>query len=130
MFPELGFYDCHACHRTMKTVQWRALPRHGGVGPGQPFVHDGTLVLSMALARALSPTDSDAIESGLIALHRAGNESTIAIRQAAADLDDVLRRLQSKLTAQNLHGREMQLLREILGTGAEGNYIDYINAPH
>ncbi len=23
MFPELGFYDCHACHRSMKTVQWR-----------------------------------------------------------------------------------------------------------
>jgi hypothetical protein len=128
LFPELGFYDCHACHRTMKTVQWRALPRHGGAGPGQPFVHDGTLVLSMALARALSPSDSEAIESGLIALHRAGSESTVAIRQAAEELDDVLGRLQSKLTPQNLRGREMQLLREILGTGADGNYIDYISA--
>ncbi len=128
MFPELGFYDCHACHRSMKTVQWRALPRHGGVGPGQPFVHDGTLVLSMALARALSPSDSEAIESGLSALHRASSESTAAIREAAVGLDGVLHRLQSKLTPQNLRGREMQLLREILGTGAEGNYIDYISA--
>jgi len=128
MFPELGFYDCHACHRSMKTVQWRPLPRHGGAGPGVPFVHDGTLVMSMALARALSPTDSEAIESGLVALHRAGGENIGAIREAAATLDIVLVRLQSMLSPRNLRGREMQLLREILGTGAEGNYIDYISA--
>jgi hypothetical protein len=128
MLPELAFYDCHACHRTMKTVQWRALPRHGGAGPGQPFVHDGTLVLSMALARALSPSDSEAMKAGLIALHRASSESTAAIRQAAGELDDVLGRLQSRLRPQDLRGREMQLLREILGTGAEGNYLDYISA--
>ena len=29
VFPELAFYDCHACHRSMKSVQWRPLPRHG-----------------------------------------------------------------------------------------------------
>ena len=128
MFPELGFYDCHACHRTMKNVQWRALPRHGGVGPGQPFVHDGTLVMSMALARAIAPSEAATIESGLIALHRAGSDNVAAIREAASELDRVLSRLQSRLTPQNLRGRELQLLREILGTGAEGNFIDYISA--
>ncbi len=128
MFPELGFYDCHACHRSMKTVQWRPLPRHGGIGPGVPFVHDGTLVMSMALARAISPSDGDAIETGLIALHRAGGDNIDAIRDAAAALDIVLARLQNKLSQRNLRGREMQLLREVLGTGAEGNYIDYISA--
>ena len=128
MFPELGFYDCHACHRSMKTVQWRPLPRHGGVGPGVPFVHDGTLVMSMALARALSPSDGEAIESGLVALHRAGSDNIDAIREAAAALDVTLARLQGQLSPRNLRGREMQLLREVLGTGAEGNYIDYISA--
>ena len=128
MFPELGFYDCHACHRSMKTVQWRPLPRHGGVGPGMPFVHDGTLVMSMALARALSPSDGEAIEAGLIVLHRAGSDSIDAIREATSALDTVLARLQRQLSQRNLRGREMQLLREILGTGADGNYIDYISA--
>jgi len=128
MFPELAFYDCHSCHRTMKTVQWRPLPRHGGVGPGAPFVNDGTFVMSMALARALSPADGDAIEAGLIAMHRAGADSMEAIRGAAAELDGALASLQGRISQQSLRGREMSVLREILGTGAEGNYIDYISA--
>ncbi|MCJ7590416.1 MAG: cytochrome c family protein [Woeseiaceae bacterium] len=128
IFPELGFYDCHACHRSMKTVQWRPLPRHGGVGPGAPFLHDGTLVMSMALARALSPTDGDAIEAGLIAMHRAGADNVDAIRAAARELDGALASLQGKVTPRSLRGHEMTVLREILGTGAEGNYIDYISA--
>jgi len=126
MFPELGLFDCHACHRSMKTVRWRALPRHGGAGPGVPFVHDGTLVMSMTLARAVSPADAEAIENGLAALHRSENvEST---RAAARDLDRVLRGLQSRISVERLRGRELQLLREILATGAEGNFLDYISA--
>jgi hypothetical protein len=128
MFPELGFYDCHACHRSMKTVQWRPLPRHGGAGPSVPFVHDGALVMSMALACALSPSDGEAMESGLVALHRAGSNNIDAIREAAAALDVVPARLQGQLPPRKLRGREMQLLREVLGTGAEGSYIDYISA--
>jgi hypothetical protein len=128
MFPQLGFYDCHSCHRSMKTVRWRALPRHGGVGPGSIFLHDGTLVMSMALARALSPPDAGAIEEGLIALHRAGANSVESIRDAATELDAALASLQRKVSPQGLRGREMSVLREILGTGAEGNYSDYISA--
>ncbi len=128
MFPEFAFYDCHACHRSMKTVQWRPLPRHGGVGPGEPFMHDGTLVMSMALARAISPTDGDVIESGLVAMHRASSDSVEAIRAAAQQLDASLASLQRKLSPARMRGREMQILREILATGAEGNYLDYISA--
>lgn len=128
LFPELGFYDCHACHRTMKTVQWRSLPRHGDAGPGTPFVHDGTLVMALALARAIAPQDAAILETQLIALHRAGSGSLDAIRAAATELDAVLARLQSGLSFERLRGREMQLLREVLATGAEGNYLDYISA--
>jgi len=128
MFPELGLYDCHACHRTMKRVQWQALPRHGGAGPGVPFVQDGTFVMAMALARAISSADGDAVEKGLAALHRAGGDNVEAIRSAANELHTVLARLQSRLSVEKLRGREMQLLREILATGADGNYLDYISA--
>jgi hypothetical protein len=128
MFPEFAFYDCHACHRSMKTVQWRPLPRHGGVGPGQPFVHDGTYVMSMALARAISPADGDAIESGLVAMHRASGDNVEAIRAAARQLDTSFASLQRKLSPALVRGREMQILREVLATGAEGNYLDYITA--
>ncbi len=128
LFPELGLYDCHACHRSMKSVQWRALPRHGGVGPGQPFLHDGTLVMSMALARVISPADAEAIETGLIELHRSGSKSVSAIQETARLLDTTLARLQRALTSAGLENREMALLRELLATGAQGNYLDYISA--
>ena len=128
LFPELSFYDCHACHRSMKTLQWRSLPRHGGAGPGAPFIHDGTLVMAMALARVISPTDGDAIEAGLTALHRASGKNVASIRMAAQELDTTLTSLQSRLSPKLLRGRELQLLREILATGAEGNYLDYISA--
>lgn len=128
LFPELGLYDCHACHRSMKTVQWRALSRHGGVGPGQPFLHDGTLVMTMALANVIAPPLADDIQAGLVALHQAGGSSVEAIQVAARSLDNSLRKLQRELSPSRLRNRELPLLRELLATAADGNFLDYITA--
>jgi len=128
MFPEFAFYDCHACHRSMKTVQWRSLPRHGGAGPGVPFINDGTFVMALALARAIEPGADEDLLDALRALHRAGSKSVTAIRAAASGLDTILARIESKLTPAKLRGRERQILEEILSTGAEGNYLDYVSA--
>lgn len=128
LFPELGLYDCHACHRSMKSVQWRSLARHGGAGPGQPFIQDGTFVMAMALGRAISAADGEAIEAGLAAMHRAASDDLIAIKAAARQLGDSLARLQTKLTPAEMRDRELPILRELLATGAEGNYLDYISA--
>jgi len=61
-------------------------------------------------------------------LHRAGSKSVTAIRAAASGLDTILARIESKLTPAKLRGRERQILEEILSTGAEGNYLDYVSA--
>jgi len=128
MFPELAFYDCHACHRTMKTVQWRALPRHGGAGPGVPFINDGTFVMSLALARAIEPDAAADLEDALTKLHRASSQSVGAIRAAAGELNGILRRVESQLTPRQLRNRDRQILEAVLETGAEGNYLDYVSA--
>jgi hypothetical protein len=128
LFPELAFYDCHACHRSMKTVQWRSLPRHGGAGPGVPFINDGTFVMSLALARAIEPGEADGLLDALQRMHVAGSSSIGAIRGAARDLDAFLARIESGLTPARLQGRERQILEEVLRTGADGNYLDYVSA--
>ncbi len=128
MFPELAFYDCHACHRTMKTVQWRALPRHGGVGPGVPFISDGTFVMSLALARAIEPAEAEGLEEALTSMHRASSRSVATIRDAAAGLDAILGRIETRLTPRKVRGEERQILEHVLETGAEGNYLDYVSA--
>lgn len=128
MFPELAFYDCHACHRSMKTVQWRSLPRHGGAGPGVPFINDGTFVMALALARAIDPGEAGGLMEALQRMHRASSSSVGNIRAVATDLDAILARMESRLTPAKLRSREQDILEEVLATGAEGNYLDYVSA--
>jgi len=128
MFPELGLYDCHACHRSMKSVQWRALPRHGNAGPGLPYLNDGALVMSLALARVVDATLASGFQERLAELHVSGSRDVASIRTAARRLLESLDALDRKLGPATLAQREPQLLRELLATGAKGNYIDYVSA--
>ncbi len=128
LFPELGLYDCHACHRSMKTVQWRSLPRHGGAGPGVPFINDSSLVMIAVLARALDADNAGAIATSLTRLHLAGSQSAEAIQTAAAELDTELRRLQGNLSEGQFRNSERRILAEILDFGAAGNFLDYESA--
>jgi hypothetical protein len=128
MFPELALYDCHACHRSMKTVQWRRLPRHGNAGPGKPFINDGTFVMILALTRSVSSSDAEPLASALTALHVAGDQTVTAIQAAARKLDSIFARVQAKLTDSAVQSRERQILEEILQTGADGEYLDYVSA--
>ena len=112
----------------MKTVQWRTLPRHGGAGPGTPFINDGTFVMALALVRAIEPGEADGLLDALKRMHTAGSSSVSAMRNAAGDLDAILARIESRLTPAKLHNRERPTLEEVLATGAEGNYLDYVSA--
>ncbi len=128
MFPELALYDCHACHRSMKSVQWRRLPRHGNTGPGKPFINDGTFVMILTLTRAINPSDADSMSSALIALHAAGDDTVAAIQAAARNLDSAFARIQAKLTDRSIRSSERQILEQILQTGADGEFLDYVSA--
>ena len=129
MFPELGFYDCHACHRSMKQVQWQRLPRHGAADPGMPFINDGTFVMSLALARVLRPDMLDEMFAALQHLHGAGSESVPAVRAAAAALKEQLVRLQSGGdAAAHKQITKHRFSKQYLRPGADGNYLDYVSA--
>ncbi len=128
MFPELALYDCHACHRSMKSVQWRRLPRHGNAGPGKPFINDGTFVMILALTRSASSSDSKPLASALTALHVAGDDTVASIQAAARRLDSIFARLQANLTDRTVQSRERQILEEILTAGANGEFLDYVGA--
>ena len=128
MFPELGLYDCHACHRSMKTVRWRPLPRRSGAGPGRPFLADGSFVMVLALARAVDKAEVAGLYDALAGLHTAASDSPAALTTAAGRLDAILARIGSRLAPARLRNREGDILEEILQTGAEGNYPDYVSA--
>ena len=66
--------------------------------------------------------------SALTALHVAGDDTVAAIQAAARDLDSIFARVQAKLTDQNVQSRERRILEEILRTGADGEFLDYVSA--
>ncbi len=128
LFPELGLYDCHSCHRSMKDVRWQALDRHGDAGPGVPFLNDGALVMALAITRSLDPANTNEFELALAELHVAAGNNVESIRTAAQKLDALLSRLQNRLTVTTIQNRERQILRELLASGAKGNFPDYASA--
>lgn len=128
LFPELAHYDCHACHRSMQSVEWRRLPRHGDAGPGAPFLNDGALVMTLALARAVDAGVATDVASALQNLHAAAGGDRTEFIESIGDMDLALSNLQSQTTAQSLRSRERRVLREMLEAGAEGNFLDYASA--
>ena len=51
-----------------------------------------------------------------------------AVQIAARDLDSIFVRIQSKLTDQTIRSSERQILEEILRTGSDGEFLDYVSA--
>jgi hypothetical protein len=128
MFPELGLYDCHSCHRSMKSVQWRRLPRQGGAGPGAPFINDSSFVMIAALARAIDPSRAEAIDAATTQLYVAGSGSPDELRGATQALDSLLSQMQSRLNESSFGSQERAILEEILRAGVAGNFLDYESA--
>lgn len=128
MFPELGLYDCHACHRTMKGVQWQRLPRHGNAAIGEPFLNDGSLVMALAMVRAIAPDDASEFQLTMSQLHAAGSQNVTDLQAVARHMDDLLRKLQSNLSPDKIRNRADHVLQEILALGAAGNFLDYVSA--
>lgn len=128
IFPELGLYDCHACHRSMKSVQWRQLARHANAGPGVPFISDGTFVMALALSQSISPSAVNELTESLAQLHKAGSASIDEIRAAADKLDAVLASMHDAVSERSLRRNRDEILAELLRQGAAGQYLDYASA--
>ena len=65
---------------------------------------------------------------GTLAAGYLGKDRREEDKAAASQLDAILANLQERLSPERLRGRVLQLLREVLATGADGNYLDYISA--
>jgi hypothetical protein len=61
-------------------------------------------------------------------LHVAGDDTVAAIQAAARSLDAVFARVQSNLSDSSIRSSERQVLEQILQTGADGEFLDYVSA--
>jgi hypothetical protein len=128
-FPELALFDCHACHRTMKEVAWRSLPRYGGVGPGNPLPNDSSLVMLIAVARGLERAEAAALEESVRALHRATTRGTDAIQEVARAFAADLVALEASVAGLELSAAQKRRVLGELGAAARaGEFLDYAAA--
>ncbi|MDZ7684209.1 MAG: multiheme c-type cytochrome [Gammaproteobacteria bacterium] len=68
VFPELGVFDCHACHHPMDEVRWRP-QEYVGLPPGSVRLNDAHFVMLMEFARVLAPATGEQLATELEALH-------------------------------------------------------------
>ncbi len=127
-FPELAFYDCHACHHPMSQKRWT--PRAGTqLGPGVIRLNDAHLLMLRHLTLRIAPDLAALMRQKAIALHAAASSGQGSIAEPAADLhaatDKVIAALaQHVFTPQDIEA----LLLSIVQEGIAGEYLDYAAA--
>lgn len=128
IFPELVFFDCHACHHPMSNLRWQ--PRETvGLGPGVPRLNDGNLIMLRLVAGVIDPALGERIESQTLQLHQASADGHAATLAAANTLKATLQGMISKVSSHDFMGDEMAKILDVLITnGLQGDYADYIGA--
>jgi hypothetical protein len=93
LLPELAFFDCNACHKSMNAGRWQA-GRAGNLPPGAVPLNDTALVLLGDWLKVASPELSGAWQAQWRTLHDSTQTSPQAVQTQAA----LMRRfLQDKL---------------------------------
>lgn len=125
MFPELVFYDCHACHHPMQPPRW--MPGVGGpLGPGEPRLADVHLAMVDVLFKALAPDVAKQWSTALSELHLASRHNLTKTRDAATKLRKILSEGRRKIEGGTLGKDEAtSLILKLADLGAQSRSGDY-----
>ena len=128
IFPELAFFDCHACHHPMSNVRWAPREIHG-IGPGVPRLYDANLIMLSVLAKRLDAAAAERISAKTRALHQASLEGHAAVLGAAAELKEETSALIEHIAKHKFTATDMKMLfAGVLEGGLRGEYVDYAAA--
>lgn len=128
IFPELVFFDCHACHKPMRANRWRERESLG-LGPGVVRFNDANLIMLRVVTQVVAPPLGARIAEQGRALHQASRKGQQAWTAAAQNLRRSALQAADALAAATF---DEPTLRAVLGAlveeGARGEYIDYVAA--
>lgn len=128
IFPELVFYDCHACHHPMSNVRWE--PRDStGIGPGIPRLSDANLIMMGVLLDHMDSALAADFKGRVKALHQASLKGRDATLAAAQHLKALTGTLTARVAAMEFKPSDMRaLLSGVITHGLRGEYVDYAAA--
>jgi len=126
-FPELVFFDCHACHRSMKSGRWA--PRADGLGPGVPRLNDSNLLMVRQIAKVAAPDLAARIGSATTQLHQSVSQKSGDPMHAASELRELMNALIARLAQRTFSAADLRaIVQGLLDDGRAGAYRDYSGA--
>ena len=132
-FPELVFFDCHACHQPISDagddLSWRANPARA-LPPGAPILNDANLIMLQAAMRVIDPALAERLDSEGRVLHAASQHSGGHFRAAAQTLRQTAAEASARILAADLSSpaTARALLREVAGAASADRYTNYAAA--
>ena len=128
LFPELFFFDCHACHKPMSAARWQERASLG-LGPGVVRFNDASLIMLRIAAGAVDSELAGTIATRGRALHRASQKSARAWREAAASLSAAVDEALGVFAGHEFGPATMRaILDGLVREGLRGEYVDYVAA--
>lgn len=128
VYPELAFFDCHACHDSMSNTTWK--PRSSKpLPPGTIRIADSHIMMVWALTSHLQPERHEALVSWLHDIHQASISTVAELKQQASKGLTLLSELQKHQTGLSLSDDQRRaLLERIAHGGKTGLFDDYAAA--
>lgn len=74
LFPELVFFDCHACHKTMEPQRWNRR-ESAGLDPGVIRLNDSNLLIFRYVIEVVAPSQATEFRSAIRQLHASTRQS-------------------------------------------------------
>lgn len=129
LYPELVFFDCHACHHPMSNVRWE--PRAStGLGPGVIKFNDANALMLRVIAERMDPGAGKALGEHMLALHKAMTESRQKSMAEAQQVRDIAKSLVDKFASHDFSREDVRSLAvAVVNDGLNKNdYVDYAAA--
>ena len=129
IFPEPVLFDCHACHQSMKGLNWQARPSQG-LGPGIVRFNDANLVMLRIIAGVVSPPLAKRLADQGRAFHLASLKGDQQWQAAARQLQATAEQATDLFAQHDFEDpRTMRaLLDALVREGSKGEYVDYMVA--
>lgn len=128
LFPELFFFDCHACHKPMSANKWQERASLG-LGPGVIRFNDANLIMLRIAASVVSPELGNEVTEKGRALHRASQAGRKAWSDAATAMRITANRAADVFGDRDFDEPVMRaVLDALVQEGQRGEYVDYVAA--
>lgn len=129
-FPELYFFDCHSCHRTISDdpkarPAWQANPGRP-IPSGQPPFNDENMIMLAAAAQAVSPGLAARLDTDSRAFHAALVRDRAESIRAAAKLATTARALSDAFAARSFSRADtLAIFNAVVSGDGARRYTDY-----